>query len=157
MVLKIKNKLLKGGSSPNVLEKRQLFTFGAENSDITIVNEGFAITGFIQVLAYGLGQNETDMGFEVTRSMKNQSGADRTVGFEIKNQTQNVVLESGSIVLSNGELSTVTKFYPLEKITNGDFVRFTISNQGIGTASGSVVFAQMSFKVKSIFLREDGE
>jgi len=138
------------------LQKRGLFTFGAENSDIVIVNEGVAITGFTQVQAYGLGGNLNDMGFEVTRSMKNESGADRVVDWTITNETQATTLDSGSITLSDGELSTATSFYPLSKIKNGDYIKFAIGNQGIGTAVGSPTFAQMSFKVKSVFLRTDG-
>lgn len=137
------------------LRKRPLFTFGAENSDITIVNEGVAITGFTQVQAYGLGGNENDMGFEVTKSMKNESGADRVVDWTITNETKATTLDSGSITLSDGELSTTTEFFGIDQISNGDFIRFTIANAGIGTAVGSATFAQMSFKVRSVFLTRD--
>jgi len=137
------------------LRKRPLFTFGAENSDVTIVNEGVAITGFTQVQAYGLGGHENDMGFEVTRSMKNESGADRVVDWTITNETKATTLASGSITLSDGELSTATGFYGIDQISNGDFIRFTIGDDGIGTAVASPTMAQMSFTVKSIFLTRD--
>ncbi len=142
--------------APRQIAEKRLFTFGAENSDVVIVNEGVAITGYIQVQAYGLGGNENDMGFEVTRSLKNESGGDRVVDWTITNQTKVTTLSTGSDTLSDGELTTATSFFPLSKIANGDYIRFTISNAGIGTAVGSATFAQMSFKVKSVFLRTDG-
>ena len=156
MVLDMQGGLF-GKNTSGEFFNRQLFTFGAENSDVVVVNETVAITGYIQLTAYGLGENVTNIGFEVTKSIKNESGAPRVVDWTVTNQTQSTTLHSGSTTLSDGELSTLTLFYDLSQIANGDSIRYTISNAGIGTALGSAVFAQMSFKVKSIFLKQDGK
>lgn len=140
--------------STQINPREDLFTFGAENSDIVVVNEGVAITGYTQVQAYGLTGNELDMGFEVTKSIKNESGAPRNVTWTITNETKATTLASGSITLADGELSTTTSFFGLDKISNGDYIRYTIGDAGIGTAVLSPTFAQMSFKVKSVFLRK---
>ncbi len=154
MVLDLPVLLLKSQAEERIISKKELFTRGKTNKAFSIVPEGVAITGFISVQAYGLGNQIKDFGFELSYAMKNKSGGTRTVDFTITNNTQGTTLDSGSIDLSDGEITSATFFATLEQVNPGDFVRFTFSNQGVGTAGGSATFAYVVFESKGVFYGE---
>ena len=155
MVLKIpKYKSLLRTQSEEIA-RRPLFTLGKTNRNITTITEGWAVSGNVTLQAYGLGNAELDMGFQVTYFLKNESGASRNVTWSIDNITKSTTLKSGVVDLGDGNISTVTFFFSIEKVQSSDFLRFTWGNEGVGTANPSSTCAQISFDVTSVFLSED--
>lgn len=137
-------------------EQRQA-TIKRTNRACVIVPEGHNVTGSCQLQAYGLDSTHVDIGFEISYYMQNNSGGGRLVNWTITNNTQGTTLKSGSKTLCNGGVDSATFFFTLEKITEGDMIHFTISNDGVGTAAGALAFGYFGVDVTSVFLAVDEE
>ena len=139
-----------------LFNKDNLFTKTQTNKDITILNEGHAVTGFTQAQAYGITSELKEIGYSTTYTIKNESGASRNITIVITNETKSTtLLNAGSIDLTDGEFRTVTNFFTTEEISSGDYIRLTLGNEGIGTAIGSATFAQYSFEINSLTLADN--
>jgi len=158
MVLNLgkKNKLKLGSERRELLEKRENFTIGYSNKDQTIVNEGIAITGSTTLQTVGLGGDKESMGIQTIYSIKNESGASRNVTIIITNETKGTTLLSTSKDLGDGALTSATQFWNIEQVEDLDSLKLAIGNEGIGTAVASPTFAQYSFEIKAIRIKNDG-
>jgi len=135
----------------NPWDTSKMFTKTQTNKDITIVNEGEAITGYTQAQAYGITTENREIGYSTTYNIKNESGASRNVTIVITNETKSTtLLDAGSADLNDGEFKSHTDFFTTEEISEGDYIRLTIGNEGIGTALASPTLAQYSFEVNSL-------
>lgn len=147
--------IFKNQEEPQI-QKRPKFTSTKSNRDIVIVNENVAITGYINIQAIGVGEEEQEMGYESIYSIKNESGGNRNVDITITNQTKGTTLFTHSTTLGDGAFRSESIFHTIEEIDGGDYLRLTIGNQGIGTALGSATLASFSYEIKNIFISQNG-
>ena len=132
-----------------ILLKEESINVTHENGSIVVINEGVAITGFIQGNSVNSGIGKLK-GFKTMATIHNEASAGRNVTWTVTNETQSTTLTSGSKDFADGEFHTISNFWSPAQITHGDLIRFTYGNEGPGTDAGNPVFGHVEFKIESI-------
>ncbi len=140
MVLDIGGGLF-GEMNPLTEETQRIFNLSRPQRHKRIVMPGWAVVGSATFTAGGLQNYKREMGFATTVHLMNESGASRNATIVIENLTTSVTLVSGNVDLSDGNFFNTAFSWSLEDIKPGDSIKFTLGNEGVGTANANGSYA----------------
>ena len=130
-----------GDRNPLIDDGKRTYTLSRPQRHKRIVMPGWAVIGAATFIAGGLQNYKNEQGFETTFHLMNESGASRNSTVVIENLTTGKTLVSGNVDLVDGAFTNQAFSWSLEKIRPGDSIKFTLGNEGIGTANSSGTYA----------------
>ena len=126
-----------GDRNPLIDEGERAYDLSRPQRHKRIVMPGWAVIGSATFIAGGLQNYKREQGFATTFHLMNESGASRNITVVIENLTTGETLVSGNVDLADGAFTNQAFSWSLEKIRPGDSIKFTIGNEGIGTANSN--------------------
>ncbi len=136
MALEVSDGLF-GDRNPLIDEGERAYDLSRPQRHKRIVMPGWAVVGSATFTAGGLQNYKREQGFATTFHLMNESGASRNSTVVIENLTTGETLVSGNVDLADGAFTNQAFSWSLEKIRPGDSVKFTLGNEGIGTANSN--------------------
>ena len=122
-------------------EPEKMFSLSYPHVHKRIATSGNAVAGTATFIAGKLEQFKDVTGFVTSVHLMNESGASRNSTVIIKNETTGVTLISGNVDIVDGGFFNYAYYFSTDWINPGDSVKFTVGNEGIGTANADGVYA----------------
>ena len=134
-----------------------LYVVSAPLRSIDMFMPGHSGVGSITMGARALDNATKTMGFLTTITLLNVTGASRDVTFMIENLTKGTTLLSGSITIGGFAGTTGSWSWSLEKLGEGDSIKFTIGDEGVGTAANASRGGYYEFELSAFYQIRTGD
>ena len=128
-------------------ESEELSTISIPQKIFFNVNPGKAATATATFIAGGLTSFKKELGYVTSIYLMNESGAVRNSTVIIRNETTGVTLYSSNVNIADSGVVIFSRKWPLDKIKPGDHIKYTIGNEGVGTAYTTTTYTSQAIAI----------